>query len=213
MSFQTDWEARYKEMNTPWDKGGPSPGLVHFLAATPLHGRVLVPGCGYGHDVRSIAEAGGASVEVLGIDIAPSAVRGAQAVSACEDACNFRYEVADLFALPTPYLGTFDWVWEHTCFCAIDPALREKYAASVAKALKPGGHFLAVHYMNPWDEEEIQAAEGKTLGPPFGCTTDELNALFTPYFDLLRDWVPCHTYPGREGREQMRLYVRKPSAA
>ncbi|HEX8296725.1 MAG TPA: thiopurine S-methyltransferase, partial [Chthoniobacteraceae bacterium] len=65
----TDWESHYQQGDTPWEKGGPSPGLVDFLAAEPVTGRVLVPGCGFGHDVRALS-AGGA--DVLGVDLSPS---------------------------------------------------------------------------------------------------------------------------------------------
>ena len=205
MNTASNWEDRYRAADTPWDKGVPSPGLTAFLAEHPISGRVLVPGCGFGHDARALALAGGAALEVLGIDIAPSAVQKAAVLSAESTATQplrCQFELADLFALPPAYQRAFDWVWEHTCFCAIDPSLRAKYVESVAYALKPGGHYLAVHYMNP----EMGAGE---YGPPFGTTDPELDALFLERFELLRAWVPTETYPGREGREQMRLYTLK----
>src|SRR5688572_26807295 len=114
----TDWEAHYQQADTPWEKGQPSPGLVDFLTAEPVRGRVLVPGCGFGHDVRALAAT---ADEVVGIDIAPSAIAGARKFPAVGGE---RYQLADLFALPPGLRGSFDWVWEHTCFCAIDPAQR-----------------------------------------------------------------------------------------
>ena len=182
-----DWEMRYQAGDSPWDKGRPHPELAAYLAAHPLSGRVLVPGCGPGHDVRAIAASG---AEVLGIDIAPSAIERAQRhpVVGIE-----RYELADLFALPPTYHAAFDWVWEHTCFCAINPALRTQYAESIAAVLKPGGHFLAMFYLNP----DRDPGEG---GPPFGVSEAELDHLFGGYFELLEHWVPTQTHPGREGR-------------
>ena len=61
----------------PWEKGEPSPGLVDFLSAHPelKRGRVAVPGCGTGHDVRAFAAAGFAA---SGFDIAPSAISQAE---------------------------------------------------------------------------------------------------------------------------------------
>ena len=72
----TDWEANYQRNETPWEKGAPSPGLVDFLRTEPVRGRVLVPGCGFGHDARALAAT---ADEVVGIDIAPLAVKGARA--------------------------------------------------------------------------------------------------------------------------------------
>lgn len=188
----TDWEAHYRRGETPWDKGAPCPGLIDFLAAEPMRGRVLVPGCGLGHDVRALA---GTAEEVVGLDIAPSALRAARAFPAV---WRERYAFGDLFALPPRLRGTFDWVWEHTCFCAIDPAQRAAYVEAVAGALHAGGQVLAIFYLEPGQERPED-------GPPFGVTPGELDALFSPRFRLVRTWWPARAYPGREGREQMRL--------
>jgi len=191
----TDWEHRYQSNDTPWEKGAPSPGLVDFLKEHSLDGRILVPGCGQGHDVRAIATT---ENEVTGLDIAPSAVQAAR-----EHPPRFqeRYVQDDLFALPKEWAGAFDWVFEHTCFCAIPPDMRAAYVESVAWVLKPGGHLLAVFFLNP------DLGRGES-GPPFGVGEDELDAFFAADFVLLRQWTPEHTFPGREGREQMRLLRR-----
>ncbi len=190
-----DWEAKYQTGETPWDKGAPHPALLDFLAEEPVLGRVLIPGCGLGHDVRALTAAG---AEALGIDIAPSAVGAAKKVP---PAGAERYEVADLFALPEAMRGAFDLVWEHTCFCAIHPRLRPAYVEAVADALRPGGRLLAIFYLDPGQTRPDE-------GPPFETSLRELKALFLPRFTLLREWPPRRTYPGREGREWMRLFQR-----
>jgi SAM-dependent methyltransferase len=192
----TDWEDHYRRGETPWEKGAPSPGLVDFLAREPIHGKVLVPGCGKGHDVRAIAAS---ADEVIGIDIAPSAVVAAQAFPTAGREC---YEVADLFALPPFRRGSFDWVWEHTCFCAIQPAQRPAYVEAVAGALRPSGQLLAIFYLDPGNDSPEE-------GPPFEVSIAELDRLFLPHFSLVREWLPERTYAGREGREWMRLLVRR----
>ena len=188
----TDWEAQYQKGETPWEKRGPSPGLVDFLAQEPVRGRGLVPGCGFGHDVRALAAT---AEEVVGLDIAPSAVEGAARFPRVK---NERYELANLFDLPSHLRGAFDWVWEHTCFCAIDPSMRAAYVDAVASALKPGGKLLAIFYLDPGHDSPDE-------GPPFGVSIAELDALFSPYFDLVSEWLPARAYPGREGREWMRV--------
>ncbi len=192
----TDWEDHYRRAETPWDKGSPCPGLVDFLAESPMRGRVLVPGCGLGHDVRALATS---AEEVLGIDIAPSAVEAARALP---KVAGERYELADLFNLPPALRGAFDWVWEHTCFCAIDPSQRAAYVTAVADGLKPGGHLLAIFYLDPGNDSPDE-------GPPFEVSIPQLDALFSPRFTLLREWLPTRAYPGREGREWMRLLARR----
>ena len=183
----TNWEAHYQTGDMPWEKGEPSPGLVDFLAAHPelQRGAVLVPGCGTGHDARAFTKAGFA---VTGLDIAPSAVR----------LCNERTAAAGLkadfrlgdFLNDVPH-AQFDWVFEHTCFCAIDPAQREDYVRAVRRWLQPGGDYLAVNYLIP-----------DTDGPPFGTTREELVQRFSPHFELLEEWVP-RSYPNRTGLERM----------
>jgi SAM-dependent methyltransferase len=192
----TDWEAQYQMGETPWDKGGPSPGLVDFVASEPLTGRVLVPGCGAGHDVRAIAKA---ADEVIGLDVAPSGIAAAERFARVG---RERYELGDLFALPRHLCGAFDWVWEHTCFCAIDPAQRPAYVESVATALKPRGRLLAIFYLDPGNDSPDE-------GPPFEVSIAELDRLFAPRFELEREWLPTRAYPGREGREWMRILIRR----
>lgn len=198
-----DWEHLYQTGETPWDKGAPAPPLLEWLAARdgPLlpRGAILVPGCGLGHDARALAEAC-LEAEVLGLDLAPSAVAAASALPARGAV---RFEQGDLFALPVAMRGVFDGVFEHTCFCAIDPARRPGYVAAVASLLKTGGHLLAIFYLNPHDPGEDQT------GPPHGVTLPELDALFSPSFDLLEDTLPTRAYAGREGRERLRLYGKR----
>ena len=188
----TDWESHYQQKDTPWEKGAPSPGLVDFLAAEPVRGRVLVPGCGFGHDVRALAAT---ADEVVGLDLAPSAVKAAERLPKVGVE---RYVQGDLFALPPAMRGAFDWVFEHTCFCAIDPAQRPAYVEAVAGALQPGGRLLAVFYLDPGNTSPGE-------GPPFEVSVAELDRLFLPRFTLLREWLPQRAYPGREGREWMRV--------
>ncbi len=191
----SDWEALYKAGDTRWEKGAPHPELIAILRRLPLRGRVLVPGCGFGHDVRAIAAT---ADEVIGIDIAPSAIAGAKKypLTGGED-----YMLADLFALPAKWLGGFDWVFEHTCFCAIPPARREDYVAAVTSALVPGGCLLAIFYMSP----DMDAGEE---GPPFGSSKAELDERFGKSFRVLAEWIPEATHPGREGRELCRVFER-----
>jgi SAM-dependent methyltransferase len=193
--MSVDWEARYQSGETPWEKGAPSPGLSEYLGQNPpLEGRILVPGCGAGHDVRAISRH---ENFVTGLDIAPSAIRNAQSYPRTGDET---YRLANLFDLPPELREQFDWVWEHTCFCAIDPSMRPAYVEGVASALKPCGHLLAVFFLNPDHDED---------GPPYGVSLAELDALFGNSFELVREWLPSKTYPGREGREWMRLLAKK----
>jgi len=187
------WEARYQSGDMPWEKGDPSPGLVDFLAAHPDLPRrtVCVPGCGTGHDVRSWAQAG---FRASGFDLAPSAIRVATERTR---AAGLKADFQQSNFLRDPPPRQFDWVFEHTLFCAIQPHEREAYVHALLRWLKPEGQYLAVNYLIP-DRD----------GPPFGTTRQELWAWFSPHFELLSEWVP-RSYPNRTGLELMLWWQRK----
>lgn len=187
------WEGRYRKADMPWEKGAPSPGLVDFLQAHRRlrRGTVCVPGCGTGHDVRAWAQAG---FRAYGFDIAPSAIRLARDRTR---AAGLQAEFArkDFLCAEPPF--RFDWVFEHTLFCAILPAERDAYVQAVLRWLKTAGTYLAVNYLIP-DQD----------GPPFGTTRAELLDRFRPHFVLRKEWVP-RSYPNRTGLELMLWWRRR----
>jgi hypothetical protein len=187
------WEQRYQTQDVPWEKGEASPGLVDFLATHRQlpHATVGVPGCGMGHDVRAWARAG---FLAFGFDIAPSAIRlASEATSKAELQAEF--QIADFLSDAPPRL--FDWIFEHTLFCAIRPAERDQYAKAVLQWLKPSGQYLAVNYFIP-DKD----------GPPFGTTREEIWRRFSPHLELIEEWVP-RSYPNRVGLERMFWWKKK----
>ncbi len=188
-----DWNLRYAEGDTPWDKGGAHPVLRDMLVHKALTGRVLVPGCGSGHDVRALTRLG---LDVVGLDVASLAIDLARNHPS---AGSEGYVHGDLFDLPDDLRGSFDGVFEHTCFCAIDPSRRTDYARAVASALKPGGRLLGVFYTDPGNEDD---------GPPHGVTAEELDGFFRRDFRLLEEYLELPTFPGREGCELLRLLER-----
>lgn len=190
----TDWESLYQAGDTRWDKGEPAPGLVDFLGRGLAVGgqRVLVPGCGRGNDLKPWLAAG---CRVVGMDLAPSAVEAARRVFQSEPRAEIR--TGD-FLRWTGEHGKFDWVFEHTLWCAISPGRRRDYVRAVTAAVKPGGHYLAINYLQPDDEQ----------GPPFATSVAELRTLLGGAFELLDHWVP-RSFPGRTGRERMFLWRRR----
>lgn len=67
------WEEKYQANTIPWVRGGSSPALQRWLEADALaHGRILVPGCGRGHEAVELARHG---LHVTALDIAPTALR------------------------------------------------------------------------------------------------------------------------------------------
>jgi SAM-dependent methyltransferase len=193
-----EWQRRYEENDTPWDKGIPAPALMRYLQKNSMTGQVLVPGCGRGHEVRALAKQD--NCMVMGMDISPSAVAAATQL-AWDDGVNAKatFMAGDFFDLPYVMRGAFDWLFEHTCFCAIDPSRRSDYVQSAASALRAGGRMFGIFYLTP----DVES------GPPFAVSQEELSRLFDPHFTLLDQWVREVTFQGRENREQVRILQKR----
>ena len=193
-----DWQSRYLVEDTPWDKGCAAPSLIDLILDRPewfTDRRVLVPGCGLGHDAALLAQSVGS---VLALDIADQALKlGLKTYGSHE---NLKFKKADLFQLSEELSESFDVVWEHTCFCAIDPDLRRRYVVSMWNALRPGGRLIGVFFINP----DVEPGEG----PPFGASVSEICAVFDGYFKLEQQEDPRSYYEGREGREKILVFSR-----
>jgi SAM-dependent methyltransferase len=158
------WEERYKENHTPWDHGGPSPTLRQWIENGTVPGpRVLVPGCGFGHDVVELAARG---FDVTAVDFAPSAIahltqtlaaRGLTAELVCED----------FFAWHATM--RFDAVFEQTSLCALPPSRWVDYSVRLARWLEPGGRLLALFMQT-----------GRPGGPPWHLDPLAMQRLFKP---------------------------------
>jgi len=188
-----DWEQNYLDGHTPWNKGQPSPPLLEWVSQNQPQGRALVPGCGVGHDVAMLLEKG---LDAHGLDIAPTAIAMAQAAYPDEANC---FVLGDLFATPLEWQGVFDFVFEHTCLCALPPEWRTRYEAAAYQLLKTGAQLVGIWFINPeMDPDET--------GPPFGISVSELSALFDESrWQVIEDRVPEIGYDGRVGRERLRV--------
>jgi methyl halide transferase len=186
------WEEAYARGGDGWELGRPAPPLVDFLDSTPPSlGRVAVPGCGRGHDVRLLATRG---YETIGFDFAPAALAAARVLAAREGVA-VTFEDRDVFALGRELPNAFDGVWEYTCFCAIDPVRRAEYVRALAGTLRTGGWLLACFF-------PLRAINA---GPPFVVSEVEVRRLLAPIFTIERAFAPLRSARGRQGREWMVL--------
>ena len=199
----SEWEAMYGNGEARWDVGSASPPLVAALARGEVlpPGRALVPGCGYGHEVRALSAAG---FDAVGIDFAPAAVAGARRRARETGMEGVRFERRDLFRLPRSWNGSFDLVYEQTCFCAIHPDRRDEYVAAMFRLLRPGGLLLGLFM-------DIRVDEG----PPFGATPAEVRHRFVRNgpFRLEKSRRPHETVPPRWGTEWLAFLRRPPHEA
>jgi cyclopropane fatty-acyl-phospholipid synthase-like methyltransferase len=193
-----EWQRRYEQNDTPWDKGEASPALARYLQEHEIRTHVLVPGCGRGHEVRLLGARPGCMA--VGLDLSPTAIVDATAMAGASGYTGtVSFIVGDFFQPPAELTGPFDWVVEHTCFCAIEPLQRAAYVEAAASVLSPGGKLFGIFYLTPDTES----------GPPFAVSKEELSDLFRTYFDLLEEWVPEESFPGRENRELVQILRKR----
>lgn len=197
-----DWERAYREDETPWDLRAPSPPLEALLeSGQPLHWglpeppRVLVPGCGRGHDLRLWAEVG---ARATGYDLSPQAVSEARGLLALNQV-EARVEVRDLLGLSHTEDGSFDLIYDAATFCSFAPALRSAYGQSMARLLAPGGVLLMLAF-------PFQVEHGRPGRPPFRVDRADLYAALEPPLQLERDWPVAESVPPRKGLERWFLW-------
>ncbi|MFM7182785.1 MAG: methyltransferase domain-containing protein [Verrucomicrobiales bacterium] len=185
-----DWESRYQNQDTPWDKGRSHPVTGELANQTLPEGAILAPGCGAGWDLAALAETH-STRRIIGLDIAPSAVEAAR-----KNNLHFPRVEAHLGDFLSggidPTFGPIALIWEHTCFCAIHPTQREAYAAAAARALPSGGFLCGVFF--------IELDDGGS-GPPWNCPQPEWRAIFAADFEVVRAGAVHTTFPGRDGEE------------
>ncbi|HEY9746190.1 MAG TPA: methyltransferase domain-containing protein [Oculatellaceae cyanobacterium] len=190
------WQERYETGQTPWDLGGPSPHFVELLKHQPdwlKAGKMAVPGSGRGHDAALFAQAG---FEVIGFDYSPGAIMEAKGLYGETT----RFEQADIFQLgaaESTWLAQFDYVLEHTCFCAILPEQRGDYVKNMKALLKPDSLLIGVF----WEHAEWG-------GPPFSTSLQDIQTHFETDFDILlsENKTPAR---GRNGLERLTVLRRK----
>lgn len=163
------WEQRFAEGNTPWDRGEANPQLGEWMRAGTLAPcRILVPGCGAGHELAVFSRAG---FDVTGLDYSPLALERARNAL---KAAGLSATVIEADALAWQPDRPFDAVYEQTCLCALHPDQWRNYADQLHHWLRAGGKLYALFAQMP----RAGAAEGAIQGPPYHCDINSMRALF-----------------------------------
>ena len=176
------WNERFQTGETPWDRGAPNPQLGAWLTDGTLRScRILVPGCGSGHEVEALCAAG---FEVTALDYAPEAIHRTRLRL---ESANLRATLVLHDALTWQPERAFDAVYEQTCLCALYPDHWRVYADQLYRWLASGGRLFAlfVQMLRPG------AAEGAIEGPPYHCDINAMRALLP---DSRWEW-PKPPYP------------------
>lgn len=186
------WTERYQQEDTGWELNQAAPALVDMLPRLKLpRSRVLVLGCGSGNDAAYFAQQGHI---VTAVDISAEALNRAKSKYS---GLSIQWVQADIFKLPPQFKESFDLIFEHTCFCAINPEDRSKLVQIWTQLLAPNGLLMGVFYVMD-----------KAGGPPFGGSEWEVRKRLQKSFHFLFWGRWKGSVEGRSGKELF-VYAKK----
>ena len=135
---------------------------------------------------------------MVGLDLSATAVRAAEerlqglAPELRPPPGSASFVCGSFFDLPTDPAAQFDFVYDYTFLCALEPSVRGQWAQKMAELVAPGGTLLTLIF-------PICEKEG---GPPFKVSLQLYRELLEPVgfecreLDLL---PPELSHPGRDG--------------
>ena len=194
------WDKRFQAEDTPWDRGTANPQLGAWLATKALKPcRILIPGCGSGHEVAVLAQAG---FDVTALDYSPEAIARTRSNL---DADGLKATLVGADALAWQPEKPFDAIYEQTCLCALYPDQWRDYADQLHRWLTPGGKLFAlfVQFARP------AAADGEIQGPPYHCDINAMRALLPePLWTWPKPPYPRTTHP--RGLAELAVILTRP---
>jgi SAM-dependent methyltransferase len=191
------WSKRYAEESTKWELNAPATALRSIMPQLKLSSqRIAVLGAGSCEDAGYLASLGHF---VTAIDFSGEAI--ARARKKFSQTERLKFIECDIFHLPASLDQSFDLIFEHTCYSAVDPTKRSQLVKVWNRLLTPQGHLLGVFF-----------AIDKRQGPPFGGSEWELKKRLDKYFRPLY-WTRWReeNYP-RAGQELV-VFAQKSTKA
>ncbi len=183
-----EWESFYQTGSIGWDRGQSSENLNYWLDNDLLKPcRILVPGCGNGYEVTTLAKLG---FDVVAIDIAPSAISNLSTVLN-EENLTAELILGDFFSWQPE--ERFDAIFEQTSLCALSPDKWSEYEVQLHQWLKPQGKLFA-QFMQT----------GRDSGPPYHCELTDMHALFS---DTKWEWSEEYISQKKEPGKTETLYL------
>ena len=175
----------------PWDAGRAPASLEQFIARHAERGRLLIPGCGTGYEVRLLALAG---FDVTAIDFSEEAIEAARRELGPHA---HLLHLADFFGFEGDQ-NPFDAVYERAFLCALPRRVWGDWAKRTAQLLRPGGLLFGVFFF-----------DSNPKGPPFGIDAAELDALLSPDLELIENEAVSDSIPAFAGKERWQAWRRK----
>lgn len=190
-----DWEQRFADDTTPWERPGLHPAFVDWQVSGAFDGlgTVIVPGCGRAPEVAAFADSG---VATTAADLSTTAINWQRKrLEECELTATL-FEGDVLAWRPD---APVDAVYEQTFLCAIPPRLRTEYEAAVHDWLRPGGRLFALFMQK--DERG---------GPPYGCDIEAMRTLFpADRWDWPAEAPVRYPHPSLNGKPELAVVLTR----
>jgi methyl halide transferase len=190
---QDFWISKYENNQTGWDIGkisNPIKNYVDQLENKNL--KILIPGCGFGHEAKYLFENGFKQVWILDFSIHAIEVFK-------ENNPNFPKEHIlhqDFFTFEVGEYEKFDLIIEQTLFCAIHPKMRDLYIKKVYELLKPSGKLVGLLFNREFPDKDY---------PPFGGNIEIYRKQFESVFTNSKI---DYCYNSISERENTELFIK-----
>jgi len=187
------WDSRYVKPGNPgWDVGYAVPALTNYIdQLTNKQIRILVPGGGFGYEVRYLFQKGFHQVYYL--DFSIEAIMAFKSKYPDFPGKNI---IHDNFFL---HQGSYHLIIEHTFFCSLPKVLRPEFARKCHQLLMENGKLCGLLFNHEFNNDN----------PPFGGNEDEYIALFRNCFNFLTFEKCYNSIKPRANRELFFILIRK----
>lgn len=180
---QTYWDNQYQANATGWDLGQVSPPIKTYIDTIEnKEAKILIPGCGNTYEAEYLLQLGFTNVTV--IDIAPTLVKNLKQKFANNK--NITVVLGDFFE----HKGDYDYIIEQTFFCALPPAMRQKYVWKMHQLLSEHGKLIGLLFNREFE-----------VSPPFGGSLKEYEQLFYKAFAFNSISLAGNSIPSRANTE------------
>jgi thiopurine S-methyltransferase len=181
---QSFWEKQYKINQTGWDIGYISSPIKQFFDSIKNKEiKILIPGCGYGHEAEYLFLNGFKNISI--IDISKTAIK--EFKTRVPNFPEKQIFINDFFNHNYKY----DLVLEQTFFCAINPKYRMKYVEHCHKILKKNGFITGLLFNQNFKKNH----------PPYGGSEEEYKTLFKTKFKIIKLEKAINSIKARQGKE------------
>lgn len=186
------WDSRWQSNEIGWDTGAiTTPLKNYFDQLSNKQIKILIPGCGNGHEAEYLHQHDFTNVFVIDI----SALALASFANRVPQFPKENLIEGDFFEHQQQY----DLIVEQTFFCALNPALRASYAKKMHELLYNGGKLTGLLFNAPLYTEH----------PPFGGNKEEYLKYFEPYFTIKYFDESYNSIKPRANRELFIQLVKK----